>query len=160
RLDRAILTDVRVRTAAGVDTADAFRRQRTAASQEFGILARVDVVCDRDQFELAAHPLAQPVHQRRFAGADRAADADPQRVFRRCAAHERNSREYCVSCAIEARSTAKVALPKSAGSRLFAAAAAEAMSGSSPARIRCPSVWPISPRRNPADIRFDAKACR
>src|SRR5205814_4037575 len=133
-------------TAAGLDAADPVRRQRPASRQEFGVFARVDVIGDRDQLEAAAHSFAQPVHQRRFAGADRAADPDPQWIFRRPCAHERNSREYCVSCAIEARSTAKAAAPKSAGSRAFAAAAASAITGSSAAMMRCPSVCPISPK--------------
>src|SRR5205085_1948428 len=115
---------------------------------------------DRDQLEPPAHSLAQPVHQRGLARADRTADADPQRVLLRLRGHERNSLEYCVSCAIEARSRAKVAAPKSAGSPAIAASVARATTGSSAARMRCPSVWPISPSRKPADIRLAAKACR
>ncbi len=107
-----------MRAASGLDSADALRRQRAAPGQELGILPGIDVVGDRHQLEAAAHFLAEPVHQRGLARADRSADADAQRVRAPIVAHERNSREYCVSCAIEARSAAKVAPPKSAGSRV------------------------------------------
>src|SRR5207302_9744724 len=117
-----------MRTAAGLDATDPLGRQSAAPGQELGVLAGIDVVGDRDQLETAAHRFAQPVHQRRLAGADRPADADAQRV----SAHERKSREYCVSCAIERRSAAKVAPPKSAGSRLIAAAAAAPTTGPRP----------------------------
>ena len=106
-----------MRAAAGLDAADPLGRQRAAPGQELGVLAGIDVVGDRDQLEAAAHALAQPVHQRRLARADRAADADAQR-FRLPAVMSGTASIYWVSCAIEARSAAKVAPPKSAGSRL------------------------------------------
>ena len=78
-IDRGVLADRGVRAAAGLDAADALRRQRAAAGEEFGVLAGVDVVGDRDDLEAVAHALAQTIHQRGLARTDRPADADAQR---------------------------------------------------------------------------------
>ena len=57
-IDRGVLTDRGVRTAAGFDAADALGRQGTAAGQEFHIFTGIDIVGDRSALEAAAHPLA------------------------------------------------------------------------------------------------------
>src|SRR5580704_18086865 len=155
QVDRGVLADRGVRTSAGLDAADPLGRQGAAAGQEFGILAGVDVVGDRGNLIPAAHPLAQPVHQRGLARSDRTADPEPQRI-----GHERNSLVYWVSCAIEASSTAKVALPNDVRSRVSAPLTAAAITGSSAARMRWPSVCPIIPRRKPAETRLDANASK
>ena len=72
-----------MRAAAGLDPDDPLQRQRLGAHQELGVLAGVDVVGDRRDRPAVAHPLAELVHQRGLAGADRPADADPQRPVRR-----------------------------------------------------------------------------
>ena len=58
-------------------------RQRAGAGQELGVLAGVDVVGDGGDVVAVAQALAERVHQRRLAGADRAADADAKRAVRR-----------------------------------------------------------------------------
>src|SRR5262249_46255721 len=131
KVDRGVLADRSMRAPAGFDPADPFCRQRAASRQEFGVLAGVDVVGDRGDFEPAAHLLAQPVHQRGLTRPDGTADPDAQWV-----AHERNSLVYWVSCAIDARSTAKVTLPNASGPRSAAAVAAAVMTDSSAANMR------------------------
>ena len=59
---------------------DPFGRQRTGTGEEFGIFARIDVIGDCRDLIILAQVLAQGVHQRRFAGADGAADPHPQRT--------------------------------------------------------------------------------
>src|ERR1700722_608495 len=157
-VDRGVLADRGVRTAAGLDAADAFGRQRTAAGQKLGVLAGIDVVGDRDDLEALAHALAEMVHQRGLAGADRSANADAQRPA--IDSHERKSLEYWVSCAIEARSNAKVAAPKSCMSRANEPVTVALTARSNAARMRCPSLCPTMPSRKPADIRLAAKAWR
>ena len=49
--------------------------------QDARVLLGVDVVGDRGDLELVAQALAHLLHQRRLAGADRAADADAKRLF-------------------------------------------------------------------------------
>src|SRR5205085_677783 len=61
---RGVLADRGVGATAGLDPADPLGRQCAAAGEEFGILAGVDVVGDRRNLVLAAHPFAQPVQQR------------------------------------------------------------------------------------------------
>src|SRR6516225_6457434 len=160
KVDRGVLADSGVRAAAGLDTADPFGRQCPAPDQKFGVLTGIDIVGDRRDLPMLAHPLAQPIHQRGLAGSDRAADPDPQRIALCLGYHDRKSLEYCVSCAIEARSTAIVAVPKQAGSRVTASATALPMMVASAARIRWPSVWPTIPRRSPAETRLAVIACR
>src|SRR4029077_8509586 len=94
-------------------------RQGAAFRQEFGILAGIDVVGYRGDLPAPAHPFAQPVHQCSLTRADRTAYPDAQRILRHLFRHERNSLEYWVSCAIEARSTAIVTAPKQAGSSVI-----------------------------------------
>jgi hypothetical protein len=82
-----------VRAAAGLDTHDALGRQSAGAGEELGVLLGVDVVGDRRDLVAVAHVLAQAIHQRGLAGADRATDADAERSI----AHDLNSLVYCVS---------------------------------------------------------------
>ena len=77
-IDRGVLADRGVRAAAGLDAGDALGRQRAGAHQIFGVPLGVDVVGDGGDLVAVAQPLAQRVHQRGLAGADRAADADAQ----------------------------------------------------------------------------------
>ena len=56
---RRIFADRGVRAAAGLDAADALRRQRLAANQEFLVFLGVDVVGDDGDVERVAHALAQ-----------------------------------------------------------------------------------------------------
>ena len=101
-----------MRAAAGLDAGDALRRKRAGAHQVFGVPLGVDVVGDRRDLEAVAQPLAQRVHQRGLAGADRPADADAQRPVMRCA-HVRNNLVYCVSCFMLAMSARNAAPPTS-----------------------------------------------
>ena len=78
-VDRAILADGGVRAAAGLDAHDALVGERARPHQDLGVLLGVDVVGDRAQIEAVAKRLAQRLHERGLAGADRAADADAQR---------------------------------------------------------------------------------
>jgi len=55
---------------------DALGRQRLAADQEFSVLARIDIVGDHRDIEPVAQALAQQIHQRGLARADRSADTD------------------------------------------------------------------------------------
>ena len=96
QIDRGVLADRRVRTAARLHAHDALGRKRSGAREELGVLLGVDVVGDDGEAITRAHVLAKPVDKRRLAGADRAADADAQGSVRR-AGHERNSLEYWVS---------------------------------------------------------------
>ena len=77
-IDRGILADRGVRTAAGLDAGDALGRERAGAHQIFGVPFGVDVVGDGGDLVAVAQVLAQRVHQRGLAGADRTADADAQ----------------------------------------------------------------------------------
>ena len=118
-VDRGVLADRGVRTAAGLDAEhDAFRLQRAGAGKEFRVLLGVDVVGDRRDFPIVAHALAQRVGQRGLAGPDGAADADAERAGVALfdsgeSAHERNSLVYWVSWIIEVQSTAIARPPRS-----------------------------------------------
>ena len=81
-IDRGILADRGVRTAAGLDAGDALGRERAGAHQIFGVPLGVDVVGDGGDLVAVAQMLAQRIHQRGLAGADRAADADAQGTVR------------------------------------------------------------------------------
>ena len=71
-----------MRAAAGFHAGDAVGGQRARAHQIFGVPLGVDVVGDGGDVVAVAQFLAQQVHQRGLAGADRAADADAQRPMR------------------------------------------------------------------------------
>jgi hypothetical protein len=109
QVDRRVLADGGVRAAAGLHAHDALGRPARRHGQQALVFLGVDVVGD-DEVPALAHGLAQHLHQRGLAGADRAADAHAQRrqglgaagdavgrvVGRRD--QDRNSREYWVSC--------------------------------------------------------------
>src|SRR5215469_12017058 len=99
-INRGVLADRGMRTAAGLDTADPFGRQRAAAAQTLRILPGIDVIGDRGDLVVPAHALAQPVYQRSLARPYWTSDAYPQRVAIRLLTHDRKSLVYCVSCAI------------------------------------------------------------
>src|SRR6185312_13474767 len=101
------------------------------AREELGILAGVDVIGDRRDVVAVAHVLAELVHQRRLAGADRAAHAHPQ-----CRAHDLNNLVYWVSWRIEVHSIIGAAAPTSSGSRANASSAAAITAVCSEARMR------------------------
>ena len=77
-IGRGVLADRGVRAAAGFDAGDALGHERAGAHQIFGVPFGVDVVGDGGDLVAVAQPLAQRVHQRGLARADRAADADAQ----------------------------------------------------------------------------------
>ena len=64
----------------------------------------VDVIGDDGHRVALAHRLAQHFDQRRLAGAHRSADPNAQGSM---PAHERNTREYWVSCFIAAMSESR-----------------------------------------------------
>src|SRR6516164_7351702 len=61
-IDGGVLADRGVRTAAGLDAGDPFRRKRPGAHEIFGVPLGVDVVGDRRDLVAVAQPLAQGVH--------------------------------------------------------------------------------------------------
>src|SRR5262249_25396319 len=158
-VDRGILADRRVRAAAGLHPGDALGRERARAHQVFGVPLGVDVVGDGGDLVGAAPALAQRVHQRRLARADRAADADPQRTVGILRGHDRNSRVYWVSWRMPARSARNAAPPTSSSGVSSARVAVAETAPSSAASTRWPSVWPSGMRRTPADTRLAAAAC-
>ncbi len=111
-----------MRAAAGLDAHDALLRQRARHGQDARILLGVDVVGDGAEVVDVAEALAERLHQRRLAGADRTADADAQRTVRGWA-HDRNSLVYCVSCRSDARSERKAQPPRSSRPAVSANAA-------------------------------------
>src|SRR3954462_14776945 len=94
--DRAVLADGGVRAAAGLDAHDALLGQGAGDGQDARILLGVDIVGDGAKVVAPAKALAERLHERRLARADRTADADAQRTVRG-GAHDRNSRVYWVS---------------------------------------------------------------
>ena len=80
QVDRGILADRGMRTAAGFDPAHPIGGQHLRARQRLGVLARIDVV--GDDADLATgidEQWHECLDQRGLAGADGAADADAQR---------------------------------------------------------------------------------
>ena len=75
-VDRGILADRGMRATAGLDPNDTFGRQGAGAGQERRVLAGVDVVGDGGDVVMRAHRLAEPVHQRGLARADRRGDTE------------------------------------------------------------------------------------
>ena len=129
-----------MRAAAGLDTRDALGRERAAPHQIVGVPLGVDVVGDGRDLVAVAQPLAERVHQRGLAGADRPANADTQRTVGIAFRHDRNSLVYCVSCRMLAMSARNAAPPTSASGVASARAAHPATTDSSAARTRWPSV--------------------
>ena len=73
-----MISDRRVRAAAGLDADDPLRCERLVADEELRVLGGVDVVGDNGDVVLLAQCLAQREGQGGLAGADRAADADAE----------------------------------------------------------------------------------
>ncbi len=122
-----------MRAAAGLHAEDAIGRERAGAGEKLGVFLGVDVVGDRGDVVAVAQPLAERIHERGLAGADRPADADSQRsVGRR---HERNNLVYWVSCFIEAMSARSAAPPRSSGEAVAVAEMTASIAGPSPAMI-------------------------
>src|SRR5579864_1630777 len=127
-----------MRTTARLDSHNALRWQRLGACENELVFLRINVVRDHVNVAVVAKQLAQSFNQRRFPRANRAADAYPQRAGLKC--HDRNNLVYCVSCAMEARSTMNPADPRSSIVASLACALAARSASSSSAMARCPSV--------------------
>ncbi len=69
-----------MRAAAGLDTGDAIRCQRSRPHQKFRIPFGVDVVGDRGDVVTLPHRLAEQVHQGGFSRSDGTTDADAERA--------------------------------------------------------------------------------
>src|SRR5262249_52763455 len=102
---RRVLTNGRVRAAAGLHTDNPIGGERLASDEELHVLLGEDVVGDHAQPVAVAHRLAQAVDERRFSRADRAADSDSQWRLSR---HDRKSLECTYCCVIAAMSSAGV----------------------------------------------------
>ena len=74
-----VVANGRVRTASGLDGANALGRQRVMPHQKFGIFPGEDIVGHDAQLMAIAKLAAQREKQRRLAAADRPADADGKR---------------------------------------------------------------------------------
>ena len=154
-VDGGVLADGGVRAAAGLDAGDALRRQRAGAGQEFRVLARVDVVGDDGDVVRAAEAPAQPLGQRRLAGAYGPADADPERsvVLMSGTASCTGSRgAWRAGRAPAPRCRAGRGRPRAPPRPL------PPPPGCSAAVATCPSVWPSGTSLTPADTRLAAKA--
>src|SRR5579883_2892494 len=66
--------------AAGFHAGNALRRERPGAHEIIGVPFRVDIIRDRGDLVARAHALAECIHQRRLAGADRSTDTDAERA--------------------------------------------------------------------------------
>ena len=84
-----------MRATAGFDAHDPIGGKRAGLDQNASVLLGVDVVGDGRDVDLVAQALAKLLHERRFAGADGAADANAKRLF--VHGHDRNSLEYWLS---------------------------------------------------------------
>src|SRR6266576_4392066 len=81
-IHRGVLADRGMRTAAGLNSGDAIRRQRPRAHQEFGIPFGVDVVGDRGDVVPLPQGRAEQIYERGFARSDGTTDADAKRTVR------------------------------------------------------------------------------
>ena len=96
KIDGGIFTDRGMRAAAGFHPRNAFRDQSAGTRQEFRIFARVDIIRDHRDIVMVAHMFTEAIHQRGFAGPNRATNANAKRAMLRCA-HDLNNLVYCVS---------------------------------------------------------------
>src|SRR6516165_3896303 len=146
-----VLPNRRMRTAARLDAHNALRGQRLRACENELVFPRVNVVGNHVNVVVVPEPLAERFNKRRFAGANRTPDPNAQRAVMTCTytglgiwvgnnCHERNSLVYCVSCAIEARSTMNAADPRSSIVAFLASVLAASTVSSSSAMASCPSV--------------------
>src|SRR5699024_5083260 len=106
---------------------------------------------------------AQGKRERRLARSDRATDPDPQWAVsiqvsqQQVSPQERNSREYCVSCRIEARASAGEALDHSSGSSRKEQSTAASMQGPRASSRRCAATCPIGSAFIRTIVWFSAK---
>jgi hypothetical protein len=77
-----IVTDGRVRAAAGFHRHDAIGGKRVALDQKFRILPGINIVGDDREAEVVAQPLAEPHHEHDFSGADWPSDSDAEKIHR------------------------------------------------------------------------------
>jgi len=70
-----------MRAAAGFDADNSFRLQGASLGENALIFFGVDIVGHHRQLPGVAHGFAEGFQQRGFSGADRAADADAQRLL-------------------------------------------------------------------------------
>src|SRR2546422_7776078 len=139
-----ILPNRRMGTTACLDTHNALPRQRFRSCENELVFLRVNIIGNHVNVVGLPEPLTQSLNKRRFARANRAADSDAHRaglgVWAGNKVHDRHNLVYCVSCAMEARSTMNAADPRSSIVVLFASALAASTASSSSATASCPSV--------------------
>src|SRR5690606_16833377 len=142
KVQRGILANGGMRTAASLDADDAIFRNRLGPGKDQGILTRIDVIGNDCHRISVAHGLEQLLAQGRLARADRAANADPQGAVVRFSRHERKILVSSVSWAIAAISAAMPMEPRSAAVDADRSCASLAICGSREARIARPSDCP------------------
>src|SRR5215813_8678748 len=144
KIHGSIFTDCSMRAAAGLNSHNAFRRQCLCPCENKLVLFCIDVVSNDVNVVCIAKAFAKRFNKCRFSRANRATDADAQRmccwvrVSNVC--HERNNLVYCVSCDMEARSTMNPADPRSSIVYSLICSAASSTVSSSSAIASCPSV--------------------
>src|SRR5258706_8625915 len=135
-----------MRTSPGLHADNAIGGERFAPHEEFHVLAREDIVRHDAQLVIRPHALAQGVHERGLAGANRPANAD---AYGATHAHERNNLEWPYCWLITAMSNAG-ANDASASPRSILASIASTTAGTR-ARVATTSLWasrwPIAIRR-------------
>src|ERR1700757_2019598 len=98
---RSIFTNCSVRTTSGFYSHNAFRRQCFRSCENELVLFRINVIGNHVNVVRLAEALAERFNERRFAGPDRAADTDTQRmglgIGTRSISHDRNNLVYWVS---------------------------------------------------------------
>src|ERR1700739_4362335 len=98
---RSIFTNCSVRTTSGFYSHNAFRRQCFRSCENELVLFRINVIGNYVNVVRVAEALAERFNERRFAGPDRAADTDTQRmglgIGTRSISHDRNNLVYWVS---------------------------------------------------------------
>src|SRR5262249_51367857 len=124
----------------------------------------VDVVRDDVDVVIVPELLAKCFNKCRLARTDGPSDSDAEGAVigilakpGSCAcelAHDRNNLVYCVSCAMDAKSTMIAAEPRSSIVASLAFALADSIAGSSSAMACCPSICPRGMSLTPAFTRF------
>src|SRR5262249_46719427 len=132
---------------------------------------RGDVISDHVDIVNLSQSLAQRLDKGCFTRPDWATNANAQgavimrpRVDRSIqfdqSGHDRNNLVYCVSWAIEARSTITPAEPRSSVVSLIASSPARSAASSSAAMASCPSVCPRGISRTTAVTKLAVEICR
>src|SRR5258708_29225110 len=151
QVDRGVLADRGMRTAAGLHPDDPLGREGLVADEELRVLLGVDVVGDRRDVVPVAQRPAKRQHERRLAGADGTADAYSQRAL---LLHDLKILEYWVSWRDESIASPRAKLPRSSSLIAAAPAASVAIRPPSESSIFWPSVCPPGPPFTPALTRF------